>query len=147
MLTFTTFSGHAETKILGSSPFDALIKITILDFVAFTRRRQCCVYAKGQYSSTWQKYNPIWDVKITLTLRHEYIMGNWDICKCLCTKIIKNNEEYSLLTHWGRDKMVAFSQTILSNAFSWTKLLEFRLKIHWSLFLRVLLTISQHWFW
>ena len=52
-----------------------------------------------------------------------------------------------LLTHWGRDKMAAFSQTTLSNAFSWMKIIEFRLKFHWSLFLRVLLTIFQHWFW
>ena len=51
------------------------------------------------------------------------------------------------LTHWGRDKMAAFSQTTLSNAFSWMKKLEFRLKINWSEFLRVLLTIFQHWFW
>ena len=51
------------------------------------------------------------------------------------------------LTRWGRDKMAAFSQTTLWNAFSWMKILEFRLKIHWSLFLRVLLTIFQHWFW
>ena len=51
------------------------------------------------------------------------------------------------LTHWSRDKMAAFSQTTLSNAFSWMKILEFRLKFHWSLFLRVLSTIFQHWFW
>ena len=51
------------------------------------------------------------------------------------------------LTHWGRDKMTAFSHTTLSNAFSWMKILEFRLKIHWSLFLRILSTIFQHWFW
>ena len=50
------------------------------------------------------------------------------------------------LTHWGRDKMDATSQTTLSNAFSWMKMLEFRLKIHWSLFPRVQLTIFQHWF-
>ena len=50
------------------------------------------------------------------------------------------------LTHWGRDKMAAVSQTTLSNAFSWIKILEFRLKFHWSLFLRVQLTIFQHWF-
>ena len=42
-----------------------------------------------------------------------------------------------LLTHWGRDKMAAISQTTLSNALSWKKMLEFRLKFHWSLFLRV----------
>ena len=49
------------------------------------------------------------------------------------------------LTHWGRDKMDATSQTTLSIAFSWMNMLEFRLNFHWSLFLRVQLTISQHW--
>ena len=42
-----------------------------------------------------------------------------------------------VLTHWGRDKM---------DAISWMKMFEYRLKFHWSLFLRVHLTISQHWF-
>ena len=50
------------------------------------------------------------------------------------------------LTYWGRDKMAAVSQTTLSNAFSWVKIFEFRLRFHWSLFLRVQLTIFQHWF-
>ena len=50
------------------------------------------------------------------------------------------------LTHWGRDKMDAISQTTFSNACSWMKMFEFRLKFHWSLFSRVQLTISQHWF-
>ena len=52
----------------------------------------------------------------------------------------------NVLTYWGRDKMAAISQTTLSNAFSWMKMLEFRLKFHWSLFLRVQLTTFQHWF-
>ena len=30
------------------------------------------------------------------------------------------------LTHWGRDKMAAVSQTTFSNAFSWMKMYEFR---------------------
>ena len=51
---------------------------------------------------------------------------------------------HSKLTHWGRDKMAAISQTTLSIAFSWLKMLEFRLNFHWSLFLRVQLT---HWGW
>ena len=38
--------------------------------------------------------------------------------------------------------MAAVSQTTLSNAFSWMKMLEFRLRFHWSLFLRVQLTIT-----
>ena len=41
--------------------------------------------------------------------------------------------------------MTAVSQT-LSNAFSWTKMLEFRWRFHWSLFLRVQFTIIQYWF-
>ena len=50
------------------------------------------------------------------------------------------------LTHWGRDKMAAISQTMFSNAFSWMKMYEFRLTFHWILFLRFQLTIFQHWF-
>ena len=42
----------------------------------------------------------------------------------------------SVLTHWGRDKMDAVSQTTLWSAFSSMKMFEFRLKFHWSLFLR-----------
>ena len=57
------------------------------------------------------------------------------------------------LTHWGLDKMDAISQTTLSKAFSWIKMLEIRLIFHWSLFLRVKSTIlhylnqwwSVHW--
>ena len=52
----------------------------------------------------------------------------------------------SLLTHWGRDKIDAILQTTFSNAISWMKMFEFRLRFHWSLFLRVELTIIQHWF-
>ena len=42
--------------------------------------------------------------------------------------------------------MAAIFQTTLSNAFSCMKMLEFRFKFHWSLFLRVQLTIVYHWF-
>ena len=42
--------------------------------------------------------------------------------------------------------MAAIFQTTSSNAFSWTKAYEFRSRFHWSLFLRVQLTIFQHWF-
>ena len=52
----------------------------------------------------------------------------------------------NLLTHWGRDKMDAISQTTFSSAFSWMKMYEFRLKFHWSLFLRIQWTIFKHWF-
>ena len=50
------------------------------------------------------------------------------------------------LTYWGWYKMAAISQTTLSNAFSWMKVLELWLNFHWSSFLCVQLTIIQHWF-
>ena len=50
------------------------------------------------------------------------------------------------LTHWGRDKMAAISQTIFSNTFSWMKMYEFWFRFTWNLFLRVQLTIFRHWF-
>ena len=50
------------------------------------------------------------------------------------------------VTHWGRDKIDSISQTTFSSAFSWLKMFEFWLKLHRSLFLRVQLTIIQHWF-
>ena len=55
-------------------------------------------------------------------------------------------QQHVTLTHWGRDKMAAISQTTLSSTFSWKKMSEFRLKFHWSLFLGVQLTIFQHCF-
>ena len=59
---------------------------------------------------------------------------------------VSKHADIHVLTHWGRDKMDAISQTTLSNAFSWMKMCEFRLRFHQSLFLRVQLTIFQHWF-
>ena len=39
------------------------------------------------------------------------------------------------LTHWGWYKMAAIFHMTLSNVLSWMKILEFRVKCHWSLFL------------
>ena len=50
------------------------------------------------------------------------------------------------LTRWERDKVAAIFQTTFWNGFSPTKMIEFRLKIHWSVLLGVWLTIFLHWF-
>ena len=50
-----------------------------------------------------------------------------------------------ILTHWGRDKMDAISQTTFSRAFSSMKIVVFWLNFHWNMFARVQLTIIQHW--
>ena len=52
----------------------------------------------------------------------------------------------NVLTHWGRDKVDAISQTTVSDTFSWMKIFEFRLKLHWNLLPRVESIIFQHWF-
>ena len=54
--------------------------------------------------------------------------------------------QWFVLIHWGRDKMDAISHTTFSNAFSWMKMREFRLRFYLSLFLRFKLTIFRHWF-
>ena len=58
---------------------------------------------------------------------------------------IRFSSSYSCdLTHLPLNKMATISQTIFSDAFSWMKIFVFWLKFHWSLFLRVQLTIAQH---
>ena len=44
------------------------------------------------------------------------------------------------------NKMATILQKITLNAFSWMKSFVFWLKFHWSLFLGVQLTITEHWF-
>ena len=42
---------------------------------------------------------------------------------------IHHENSCTLSTHWGRERMAAISQTTFSNAFSWIKICEFRLKL------------------
>ena len=87
--------------------------------------------------------------RIPMSIRtvSSYLFHSTLVVSAYTDVVLKLSIAFLTLTHWGRDKMDAISQTTLSNAFSWMKILEFRLKFHWSLFLRVLLTIFQHWFW
>ena len=62
------------------------------------------------------------------------------------TKDAHSSHSSVVLTHWGRDKIAAISQTTFSNAFSWMKINEFCLRFHWNLFLSCKLIIFQHWF-
>ena len=45
---------------------------------------------------------------------------------CVHFPVIYEIKVISVLTHWGRDKMAAISQTTSWNAFSWMKIYEFR---------------------
>ena len=71
----------------------------------------------------------------TLCLYNEMCSNNWSVWySYYCIFKVLITTELSDLTHWGRDKMDANSQTIFSNAFSWMKMFQLRLKVHWSLF-------------
>ena len=60
------------------------------------------------------------------------------------TGIIGNLNRH--LTHGGRYKMAAISQTTFWSTFSWMKIYKVRLKCHWNLFLLdVQITIFRNW--
>ena len=85
----------------------------------------------------------------SLPPKRKYHILKYIISKTLFSKQIngpKNAQIEASGDHFPRDKMDAVSQTIFSEAFSWIKRFVFWLKSHWSLFLRVQLTIIQHWF-
>ena len=63
----------------------------------------------------------------------------WPNSGCVC----KQNRHFNTLMPKQNGRH--FADAIL-DSFSWMKMCEFRLKFHWSLFLRVRLTIFQHWF-
>ena len=101
----------------------------------------------------------IWQLKWMLwyIVRFEFEM-RFGSMSCMATTLVSHRnwdqaaepditQDIAFLTHWGRDKMAAISQTTHTNAFSWIKMLEIWLIFHWSLFLMVKSTILHHWFW
>ena len=77
--------------------------------------------------------------RLVLAPRYQHILCNvaeiWLLVHAIL--LLKEGE----LTHLPLDKM-----TIFSGAFSWMKIFVFWLKPHWSLFVMVLLTKTQHWY-
>ena len=73
--------------------------------------------------------------RLVAGVRHHGAHVIWLQCHCLrcCMSVV--------LTHFPLYKMAAISQTTFSDAFSWMKSFVFWLRFHWSLFLRVQLTI------
>ena len=65
------------------------------------------------------------------TMATLYMKTSMDAKKVGICDIEVNIKFIKALTYWGRDKMAAISQTTFSNAFSWMKMYEFRLRFHW----------------
>ena len=78
------------------------------------------------------------------------MVSPWLLGRCVDSQlkvIIGNDLAIAvILTHWGRDEMDNILQMTFSNVFSSMKMFEFWVRCHWNLFLRVQLTIFQHWF-
>ena len=100
-----------------------------------------CIASKTYFTLLWERVN------FTQRLSQ---LTNQPPCYVLALNIIKISSLFRLttdsLTHWSRDKMDVIFQTAFWNWYSWMNMLKFRLKFHWSLFLRFQLTIFQHWF-
>ena len=85
-------------------------------------------------------YNIMWHIDLKhrslyLLLSNMNCSKHWTSCifqsKIWALFIIFQNltEVWCYLTHWGRNKMDAISQTTFSSAFPWMKMFEFRLKV------------------
>ena len=73
-----------------------------------------------------------------MLIHHQWPLGPCGIHRrVISLAILKISVTNMSLTHWGWDKMAAVSQKTFSNVFYWMKMHEFRLRFHWSLFLRV----------
>ena len=104
----------------------------------YTTAVPACVITLGQQHTTniimHVSFAHKWPLMISCTFRQQSgFLAKW-------------STRYFKLTHWGRDKIDAISQTTHSNALLWMKMLEFLLKCHWGLFLCAQWTIFQHCF-
>ena len=104
-----------------------------------------CRQATSHYlSQCWPISMPLYGHN---ELRYEvsFVNSNSDLCSLSVTALPCSILHYNV-THWGKHKMATNLQKTFSNSVSWMKLFVFWIKLHWNLFPRVQLTISQHWF-
>ena len=109
----------------------------------FNARRACLGIAYAAKPVSVLLIGSLFNVQTTSTFRL-YLCYIWyhrqvfkitrGFAECYCQVV--EHVHAVMLTHWGRNKMAAIFQTKLSNAFSLMRMLEFRLRFHWSLFLR-----------
>ena len=74
------------------------------------------------------------------------VLKTWQIQQVIDNIEAIQHHYLFLLSHLPLNKMATISQTIFSDTFSWMESFVFWLKFHRCLFLRVLSTITQHWF-
>ena len=86
------------------------------------------------------RFNLIWEVwqYIHQNIHNRHPIALWHVFSEI--KISGLYATFITALHWGQNKMADILQTTFSNAFCSMIMYEFRLKFHWSLFLRVQLT-------
>ena len=136
--------------------WSTLVQVMAYCLTAPSHQRSWSTLAQlNQWFVAWQRqaitgtnvlYHQRCSVEFTWEQFHKWINLIHNICSDITLpKLLPHLSGANELTHWGRDKMDAISQTTFLSAFSCMKMLEFRFGFHWSLFLRVQLTIFQHW--
>ena len=70
--------------------------------------------------------------------------GRWDLLR-VNPMGCGTYKRQSIVPHWGRDQIAAFSQATYSKSFSWIKMYTFPFRFYWSMFPMVQLKIFQHW--
>ena len=99
----------------------------------------CQLYKQAQTSLKWDsKY-------IVEEIANENVFWKMVGVVFMPRHILKTNVSNNL-TQWGRDKMVAISQTTFLIQFSWVQMFKYLSKFHSKLFPGVQLVIFHHWF-
>ena len=96
-----------------------------------------CKYVTQELSVSVSIWIRSWNCSCLVTCKSE---SNWInfLSKKYFLKILSvKTSHVLLLTYWGWNKMAANFLTTFSNAFSWMKIYDFRLRFHWSLLTRV----------
>ena len=121
------------TNIISKFPNDAL-RVIWWDCVQAAREYRHAPKCSGRYT-VWHRIH----IKLASLAMYGLTNATWYWHDPL-------RQLQQSLPHWGRDNMAANFRRIFSDALSWMKSCVFWLKFHWSLFLMVQLTITQHWF-
>ena len=133
--------------ILSFGPVERHFSEILIEIYAFSFKKMNLKMSSGKWRPSCPGLNVlIYEPQLCSVSYAAHHMGNTVSRKNVWENISKKSWRFPNLTHWGRDKMAAVSQTTISNAFSWMKIYTFRLRFHWSLFERVQLTIFRHWF-
>ena len=103
----------------------------------------CGVISSMKHSQRWIE----WFCRVTKSIHSVITHQQFTTWKMLCILVLIQDSQPNCpcMTHWGRDKMTAIFRTF-SNAFSWMKMIIFRLRFHWNLFPKAQITIFQHRF-